>query len=255
MDYTKSDFYVLPYEKSALSPVAHIVAGIVGYAVGFAIIWLFYRQTMFAVFAAAVFVPVGILANIGGAKKKRLNNLLRQFQNFLDSLVVSLQSGKTDLGAMESAINDLEFMYSAKADIVKEVKLIVGKFGNRSSIGEALVDFGERCGLPDVKIFAEVYSAIEGKGSKTSEIVTRTQKILSDKIDIQSEIKTIISGAVMELNIITVVPVIIVAVMGFMGGELMEGLFTPTGHVIATIAIGIFIGAYLLGRKLTNIKF
>ena len=254
INYGTHELFVLPYKKSALPVYMHVFAGIIGYAAGFAVLWLFYRQIVFAIIGAMAFVPAIIVMNIGAAKKKRLNNLLRQFQNFLDSLVVSLQAGKTDLGAMESAIGDLELMYSPKADIVKEIKLIVKKFGNRQSIGEALTDFAERSGLEDIGIFAEIYTAVEGKGAKTREIVVRTQKILSDKIEIEAEIKTIISSAVMELNIISIIPILIVAIMGFMGGEMMEGLFTPTGHVIATIAILIFVGAYLLGRKLANIK-
>jgi tight adherence protein B len=255
INYKTHELFVLPYTKSALPFFIHVIFGIAGYAAGFCVIWLFYRRTAFAVFGALAFVPALILMNIGAAKKKRLNNLLRQFQSFLDSLVVSLQAGRTDLGAMESAVGDLELMYSPKADIVKEIRLVVKKFGNRQSIGEAFTDFAERSGLEDVKIFAEIYSAVEGKGAKTREIVLRTQKILSDKIEIQEEIKTIISSAVMELNIISIIPIVIAAIMGFMGGEMMEGLFTPTGHVIATVAVIIFVAAYILGRKLANIKF
>jgi hypothetical protein len=42
--------------------------------------------------------------------------------------------------------------------------------------------------------------------------------------------------------------------MGYMGGELMEGLFTPAGRVAATVSIFIFVGAFALGKKITNIK-
>jgi len=252
--FTSSDLFVEPYEKCTLSIFSHIISGVVGYGIGFGVLWLFYHQTVFSMFAALAFVPVVVVMRIGGSKRKRMNNLLRQFQNFLDSLVVSLQSGRTELGSIESAAEDLALMYSEKADIVKETRLIVQKFNNRQKIGEALMDFAERCGLEDVKVFAEVYSAIEGKGDKTREIVARTQKILADKIEIEAEIKTIISGAANELNIIVVIPVFLVAIMGFMGGELMAGLFETTiGHVVATISILIFVGAYFLGKKMSNI--
>ena len=248
------DLFVEPYDQCTLTAFAHVISGIIGYAAGFLVLWLFYHQLIFSLFAALAFVPAAIVMRIGAAKKKRMTNLLRQFQNFLDSLVVSLQSGRTELGSIESASEDLALMYSEKADIVKEARLIVQKFNNRQKIGEALTDFAERCGLEDIKVFAEVYSAIEGKGEKTREIVARTQKILADKIEIEAEIKTIISGAANELNIIVVIPVIMVAIMGFMGGELMAGLFTTIGgHIVATISIIIFIGAYFLGKKMSNI--
>lgn len=248
------DLFVEPYDKCTLSLFSHVVSGIVGYALGFAVLWLFYHETIFSLIAALALVPAAIVMRIGAAKKKRMVNLLRQFQNFLDSLVVSLQSGRTELGSIESAAEDLALMYSDKADIVKETRLIVQKFNNRQKIGEALTDFAERSGLEDIKVFAEVYTAIEGKGDKTREIVTRTQKILADKIEIESEIKTIISGAAGELNIIVIIPILMVAIMGFMGGELLAGLFTTVaGHIVATVSIGIFVGAYILGKKMSNI--
>lgn len=253
-DTDRNDLFVVPYDKCALPLAAHIIAAIVGYAAGFIVLWLFYRETIFAIMAAAVVVPFAVYINIVSAKKKRLYNLIRQFQNLLDSLSVSLQSGGTDLGAFDRAVEDLSLMYSERADIVKETRLIAQKFRNRITIGEALTDFGERSGLEDIKVFAAVYSMVEGKGEKTRDIVIRTQKILSDKIEIQAEIRTLISGASMEINIIVMIPLLIVAVMGFMGGELMQALFEPSGHVVATIALILFAVSYILGKKISNIK-
>jgi tight adherence protein B len=245
---------ITPYDKCALPFAAHIVAGVVGYALGFVALWIFYQSTAIAVIAAFFIVPVVVIGNIGASKRRRLNRLLLQFQGLMESLVVSLQSGSTDLNAFKHALEDMKLMYSEKSDIARETELIIQKFDNRISIGESIANFAERCGLEDVKLFSAVYLSVEGKGDKTREIVMRTQKILSDKITIEAEIQTISSGAVMELNIITVIPVFIMAIMGFMGGELMEGLFTPVGRVISTVALLIFVSAYFLGKKMANIK-
>jgi len=250
----RNKLLVLPYDKCTLPFIAHIGAAILGYGIGFGVFWLFYRSTFLASIIAGILVPVAIVLNINLAKKRRLNRLLGQFRSLLESLVVSLQAGSTDLDAFIHALEDMQLMYSEYSDIAKEVHLIVIKFSNRISIGESLMDLADRCGIEDIKLFAAVYQLIEGKGDKTREIVIRTQKILSDKIEIETEIKTLASGALMEINIIAVVPILIVAVMGFMGGDLMSGLFTTAGRVVSTISIMIFVGAYLLGRKLASIK-
>ncbi|MCL1925196.1 MAG: type II secretion system F family protein [Defluviitaleaceae bacterium] len=243
-----------PYNKSALKFMAHIIMGSTGYIAGFIVSWLFYQNLTISFIVAAVFVPAAIILNINNSKKKRLSRLLLQFQSLLESLVVSLQSGSTDLNALAHAYEDMVLMYSADSDIAKEVKFIMVKFQNRQTIGETFANFGDRTGLEDIKLFASVYSSVEGKGDNTRDIVMRTQKILSDKIEIEAEIKTLSSGASMEINIIVCVPIIIVGAMGFMGGELMEGLFTPIGRIVTTICICIFIGAYFLGKKMTSIK-
>jgi tight adherence protein B len=250
----ENELFVTPYNRSAVSLVGHVFAGIVGYALGFVVFWVFYQAFFFSLVASGIFVPVAIGINIVASKKRRLNRLLGQFQSLLESLVVSLQAGSPDLKAFNNALDDMILMYSDSADIVKEVKLMMAKFANRTSIGEALMDFAERSGLEDIRLFASVYIAVEGKGEKTSEIVIRSQKILSDKITIQSEIRTMASGAVMEINIMLVIPVVIVAVMGSVGGEMMASLFTPLGHIVATVALVIFALAYIIGKKMVNIK-
>lgn len=254
MDKRGNEYFVIPYDKCALPLFAHVLVGIAGYAAGFVVLWLFYQVLPLAIIGSVFMIPVAIGLNISSSKKRRLDKLLGQFQSLLESLVVSLQAGGTDLGSLESAIEDLSLMYSDKADIVKEIRLIVQKFNNHLSIGDAFMDFALRSGLEDVKLFAAVYKSVEGKGEKTRDIVIRTQKILSDKIEIQAEIKTLSSGAVMEINIIILIPLLIVAVMGYMGGELMQGLFSPVGHAVATLALGIFAAAYVLGKKIANIK-
>ena len=248
------DLEIIPYDECTLPTVVHFIVGILGYVLGFLIFWLFYRSTPMAIVVAFFVVPGAISVNISSAKKRRLNRLLSQFQSMLESLVVSLQSGSTDLAAFKHALADMELMYSEKADIVKEVATVIAKFDYGISIGEALMDIAERSKLEDIKLFANVYLSIQGKGDKTREIVMKTQKVLSDKITIQNEIKTISSGALMEINIMVVIPIVIVAMMGFMGGELMGGLFTTGGRIATTFAICIFIGAYFMGKKIASIE-
>ena len=250
----EKDLFTRPYNKCPLHFFAHIFAAIIGFAVGFGVLWIFYQSTVMAVIGAIIAVPMVVYVNISLSKQRRLRRLLSQFQSLLESLVVSLQAGGTDLGAFQHALEDLTLMYSDRSDIVKETNLIINKFANRSTIGEALMDFAQRSGLDDIRLFATVYMSVEGKGDKTRDIVVRTQKTLSDKISIQEEIKTMSAGAAMEINVIVVMPIIIVAVMGSMGGDMMAGLFTPIGRVVSTIAIVIFVSAYVLGRKITKIK-
>jgi tight adherence protein B len=245
---------IKPYNECTVPRIIRLVIGIAAYIVTAGVLWLFYQIVIPAIIFAIPVIPVAMGISVSVLKANRLNRLLRQFQSMLESLTVSLQAGNTELNAFLHAYDDMKLMYTADSDIAKETNLIIAKFKHGISLGEALADFAGRCGIEDVKLFAAVYASVEGKGDKAREIVTRTQKILSDKISIQSEIKTLSSGAVMEINIMIAVPVLIVAVMGFMGGELMEGLFTPAGRVASTIAIIIFIAAYFIGTRIANIK-
>ncbi|MCL2356944.1 MAG: type II secretion system F family protein [Defluviitaleaceae bacterium] len=245
---------VAPYDRSTLAVVWRILIGIAAYLAAVGVFWLFYRHIFIAVVFALPVFPAAVNISISHTKAARLKKLLGQFQSMLESLTVSLQAGNTELTAFENAHEDMKLMYSEESDIAKETQQIVAKFNHGISIGEALTDFANRSGLEDIKLFAMIFMSVEGKGDKAREIVTRTQKVLSDKISIQAEIKTLSSGAVMEINVMVFIPILIVAVMGFMGGELMEGLFTFGGRIASTVAILMFIGAYFLGKKIADIK-
>ena len=70
------------------------------------------------------------------------------------------------------------------------------------------------------------------------------------------EIETVISSAKTEATTMLFMPVLIVLVMSFMGGGLMDKLFSTwvPGHLVATIALVIFVISFVLMVKSTDIK-
>jgi tight adherence protein B len=200
----ENDMMVAPYDKSMLPIPWRIAIGILAYIIGIGVFWLFYQLVLLSVILALPIIPVAMNISVSTSKTMRLRKLLRQFQSMLESLTVSLQAGNTELNAFEHAYEDMKLMYSEDSDIARETALIVAKFKHGISIGEALTDFANRSGIEDIKLFATVFLSVEGKGDKAREIVTRTQKVLSDKISIQAEIQTLSSGAVMEINIMVI---------------------------------------------------
>ena len=51
-----------------------------------------------------------------------------------------------------------------------------------------------------------------------------------------------------------IMPVIMIAMMKFAGGDFASNFATATGILSTTIAIGIFVAAYFIGRKILNIE-
>ena len=62
-----------------------------------------------------------------------------------------------------------------------------------------------------------------------------------------------LSGSKNELNIMMVMPVIIVIMLKGLGTS-MAGTNTPATIIVKIICIGIFVLAYGMGRKITDIK-
>lgn len=185
-------------------------------------------------------------------KEKRLKELLIQFKDMLESLVASYSAGRTTVDAFMDAQGDMQNIYGEKADIVKELTTISVGMQQNFIIEELLLDFAKRSDLDDVYSFANVFEVCNRQGGNIKEIVTDTRNIINDKIEMESEIKTMISGSKNELNIMMVMP-LIVAIASSGLGETSITNNTPLNVVLKIVILGVFFLAYKIGKKITNI--
>jgi len=80
-----------------------------------------------------------------------------------------------------------------------------------------------------------------------------SRDIISDKIEIEMEIQTTVAANKNEINIMCVMPFVIIAMMGTLG-QASIAANTPLNVLVKLIAIFMFVIAYKLGRKITDIK-
>ena len=244
------------YSKCGMSKGMHILVFLGFYIAGTVLLGVFYPSY---VYSAVVAVPVAYMLEKEYARstiKKRKKKLRMQFCDMLEAMSVASRAGNNELKALESAYKDLTMTYSEKADIVREVGMIIEK--NRSNIPLRVLfkDFGERSGVEDIRSFGAIYEVIEGKSNKFADIIKQTQQIIADKIDIEEEIETVLTAPKTENKIMLVMPVLIVMMMssGDDGGMLAPMFASALGPIVSTACIALFVGAYLLGQKITDIE-
>lgn len=243
------------YTVSPSKGLDHVIAFAVGLLAGFAILFIFYQIVVLAIFGGVIFGVVNIFAAAQRAIVKRKKKLRVQFFDMLEAMSVAMRAGNPPLKALESAREDLSLIYSESSDIITEIDLIIGKFNSAVPLSETFADFAQRSELEDINSFASIYATIEGKSSRTDEIVRETQQIIADKMEIEMEVDTMMTAAKNQGNIMLVMPLVILAMIGYMGAGFMDALYTTAvGRVIATVGLIIFIISFILMRKLSNIK-
>jgi len=84
-------------------------------------------------------------------------------------------------------------------------------------------------------------------------VVSETREILNDKIEVEMEIETMLSGNKNELYIMMVMPVVVVLSLSAMGTMSIVSN-SPVNVLVKLVCIGIFGGAYLMGRKIIDIR-
>lgn len=145
-------------------------------------------------------------------------------------------------------------IYGENADIVRELKIILMGINSNINIETLLEDFADRSELKDIRSFADVFEVSVKQGGNIKDIISATRDIINDKIEIEMEISTLLSGNKNELNIMMIMPLIIIVSMEGLGSEMTVTGNSPLNILIKIISLGMFAGAYILGRKITTIK-
>lgn len=256
-------YKMTPNEKALYFIIAFIVGAIVAY--------LFYggigkdnygNPTMLThILNIVIMVVVGLVAGkvflkirneqIIASRKKKLRT---QFIDLLDSLASSISSGKNVPNAFIAAREDLLVQYQPDAFIVQEVDNIISGIQNNIDVGGMLLNFGERSGIQDIRTFGRVFETAYSKGANLKEVVRNCHVILSNKCEIEAEIETKVASNKNEQNLMIFMPIILIAMIKMAGSDFADNFTTPSGILCTTIAIGAFVGAYFIGRKILNIE-
>lgn len=207
-------------------------------------------MTVIGFVAGRLFMPIRKEQIIAARKKK----LRTQFIDLLDSLATSISSGKNVPNAFVAAREDLLVQYQPDAYIVQEVDNIISGIQNNIDVSSMLINFGERSGIQDIRTFGRVFETAHSKGANLKDVVRNSHLILSNKCEIEAEIETKVASNKNEQNIMIIMPVILILMIKMAGSDFASNFTTPTGILCTTIAIGAFIGAYFLGRKILKIE-
>lgn len=241
------------YRVYTMTKTDWTIARGIGFGIGFIVSWIFFSNFVFALICGVAGMLISPKFYRNYKQKKEIDFLRDQFKDLLDSLSTSYSAGKNTVSAFEESLKDMIAIYGENAYIVKEVEAINGGLKNNINIETLLLDFAERSGLEDVRSFADVFEVCNRKGGNLKKIVTQTRDIISEKMEIEMEIDTLLAGNKNELNIMMVMPLIIVFMLNGLGtGTVNANTFRNIALKLFCIAL--FGVAYYLGKKLTDIK-
>lgn len=240
------------YEMSLKDKVTYfLIAFTAGAVVGYIFYFYIFIGILGGIIAGLVFVPMRKTQIM----EKRKQQLHFQFKDLLESLATSLNAGKNIPDAFKSAYDDLKLQYPGDAYILKELEVILSGINNNMNIEVLLLDFGQRSGIADIISFANVFETCYRKGGNIKDVIKNTYDVISDKMEIETEIGTVVTSKKTEHTIMSVMPIILIIMMRFFGGaDQAEKLHTPIGVISTTIAVVMFIAAYFIGKRILQIK-
>ena len=225
----------------------------IGFGIDFLVVFVFFRVIWFCMLTGVIAGLFSVRPYREYLKRKRKERLLLQFKDLLEELTTSFSVGANTLEAFSDSLNDLVNIYGEDSYIVNEVRIICSGLANGIIVEELLADFAKRSDLEDVQSFADVFAVANRQGGNIKQIVAQTRNVINDKIEIEMEISSLLNSSKNEINILIVMPLVIVLALGS-GSELSVSDNSLTNVVVKLICLGIFGIAYILGKKITDVK-
>ena len=216
--------------------------------------YIFYRSFIaFLIFLLPMHGYFTIIRNY--VVKRRKQEVTIQFKELCNSLCAQLVAGYSLENSLRESYTEVCQMYGDQAWISREVRGMIGKLKLNVTIEECFRDFGERSGIEEIKLFAQIIRTAKRSGGDVIEIVKNASDTIRQKIEVEREIRIIINAKKYEQRIMDIVPLLIVVYVEFTSGEMMkvmyQGLF---GRLVMTVCLIIYVTALILGEKMTQIE-
>ena len=118
-----------------------------------------------------------------------------------------------------------------------------------------MTDFADRVKLEDVYLFTDVFRACRETGGDLASSMHKTAFMISEKISLEQEIKTMVSQKKLEGRMIAVMPFLMIGFLQSMSPSYLETMYTTAGgRILMTLALGMTVFAYLWMERMTNVE-
>ena len=208
--------------------------------------------------AALILIPAGIFYMrdcIVDLSEKKEREFLGQFKDSIQAVAAGLKAGYSVENAIRGAGRDIEPLYGPDKRIRREFSLMTRQLDMNMSTGAVLDEFAGRTGQEDVENFVNVFAAAKKSGGDSIAIIRNAVRLISERIDTEKEIRTMIASQKLEFDIMCAVPFAIILYMKATFGEFLGALYgNAAGVCVMTVCLLLYVAAYRTGRKIIRIE-
>jgi tight adherence protein B len=244
----------MDYKNYILSRKEWLLCLCEGLAAGTLAAWILY-QSVWGLVLVVLFVPLCVKREKKKRSEQRKEALLLEFRDAMQSVTAALQAGYSMENAWRESEKEMTELYGNDSLFVTELHQINQAVGMNQPIEKLLYEFALRSDCEDIQNFSDVFLFAKRSGGDFPKIISTTIEQISDKIEVEREVQTVISAKKMEQKIMNVIPIFIILYLNLTSGEFLQPLYGNFfGICVMTAALGAYLLAIKLSEKMTNIK-
>ena len=252
---SRGEVRMIGYNEYRYSQKEKILYGSFGMFMGLVIAILFYNN----IYSVIVFLILGAVFSLKYFRqiliKKQKEKLAIQFKDAMESMISALSAGYSLENSIYEAQKDLALIYKKDDLILQEFDYFLSQIHLHVPVEKLMLDFGERSGLEDIRIFSEILVTAKKTGGNLVKIMKRTSDNIAEKMETKREIETVIAGKKMEANCMNIIPLAIILYLRIFSPDFLDPLYgNLLGMGIMTGALGIYGFAFWWSQKIINIS-
>lgn len=187
-------------------------------------------------------------------KRALCDRMILEFQDFIYLIDSSLKSGKSFDNTLIEVKFILSNMYGEDALLGKELDKIL--YWNKIGINyeKSFVLLEEKYQIGFFKEFGNILEITRNKGGNLKEVLEKTNNILSERLEVDREIKTLLAKQRIEVIILRVIPFIMLLAIRFLYPEMIRFLTTNIIGICTFVGVGLlFVFSFYLSNKLMEV--
>ncbi|MDD6332144.1 MAG: type II secretion system F family protein [Clostridium sp.] len=187
--------------------------------------------------------------------KQQKKCYLIAFKELLYALASNLRVGYSVENAWRRMRKDLQLLYPEDEALMKDIREVEESLELHIPIEVAVERMSKKQELEEVQSFSEVLSTARQSGGNLVHMMDKTAEVIAEKIEVEQEIQTILSGKKLEQKIMCGMPVLMLLYLRVTNPIYLEPLYhNGLGIILMTgCLIGTLLAAYW-GNRLVGIE-
>lgn len=188
--------------------------------------------------------------------KRWKNQSLGEFRDFLFSLSTSFSTGRHMMEAMEEGRLYLSEIHGDKSFLKEELDWMVKAVHETDeTVLDVMERFAKKMNLDDIYTFVDSFRVCRETGGDMIQAVNQAATLLSDKIYLEQEMRTLIYQKKLEGRMIAVMPFAMIFFLQMMSPGYLEVMYTTfMGRFMMSVALGLNVLTVLWIERMTSIE-
>ena len=179
----------------------------------------------------------------------------REFLTGMQFAAASLQAGYSIENAFTEAYRQLCRTYPADSFAVREFAGICSQLSVNQPLEHILTDLSARSHVEEIERFTDAFCAARRSGGDLSMIIGNTVMLMQQKEETRREIETLLAGKQTEYLLMSGIPVFLLIYVNLTSPGFFDVLYgSSTGAVIMGTGLGLYLIAFLWGRKILEVE-